>query len=87
MAKESRKLTGTEGNPTVATSLEAAFRLRARAWIDAIVEEEIEAALGARVARVGAERYGYRPLPCPMSADDESRPDDVRDAARPRHDI
>ncbi len=60
MAKESRKLTGTEGNPTVATSLEAAFRLRARAWIDAIVEEAIEAALGARVARVGAERYGYR---------------------------
>ena len=33
----------------------------ARAWIDAIVEEEIEAASGAAPsARVGAERHGYR---------------------------
>src|SRR5438128_9560315 len=60
MAKDSRKATGTAENP-VATSLEAAFRLRARAWIDAIVEEEIEAALGAAPsARVGAVRQGYR---------------------------
>ena len=45
----------------MATSLEAAFRMRARAWIDAIVEQEIEAALGAAPsARVGAERQGYR---------------------------
>src|SRR5467141_868893 len=61
MAKDSRKPRGTEENPTVATSLEAAFRLRARMWIDAIVEEEIEAALGAAPsARVGTERQGYR---------------------------
>src|SRR5438094_2967702 len=60
MAKDSRKTTGSDENP-VATSLEAVFRLRARAWIDAIVEEEIEAALGAAPsARVGAERHGYR---------------------------
>ncbi len=60
MAKDSRKPTGTEENPA-ATSLEVAFRVRARAWIDAIVEEEIEAALGAAPsARVGAERHGYR---------------------------
>lgn len=60
MVKDSRKPTGTEENP-VATSLEVAFRVRARAWIDAIVEEEIEAALGAAPsARVGAERQGYR---------------------------
>jgi putative transposase len=61
MAKDSRKPTGAEENPRVATSLEAAFRVRARVWIDAIVEEEIEAALGAAPsARVGGERQGYR---------------------------
>src|SRR5882672_6716417 len=61
MAKDSRKPTGAEENPRVATSLEAAFRVQARAWIDAIVEEEIEAALGAAPsARVGVERRGYR---------------------------
>src|SRR5437899_5366001 len=61
MAKDSRKPRSTDENPTVATSLEAAFRLRARVWIDAIIEEEIEAALGAAPsARVGAERQGYR---------------------------
>jgi transposase-like protein len=61
MAKDSRKPTGTEENQPVATSLEAAFRMRARAWIDAIVEEEIEAALGAAPsARVGTKRQGYR---------------------------
>ena len=60
MAKDSRKAAGTDENP-VATSLEAAFRLRARVWIDAIVEEEIAAALGAAPsARVGAARQGYR---------------------------
>ena len=60
MAKDSRKPTGPEENPG-ATSLETAFRVRARVWIDAIVEEEIEAALGAAPsARVGAERQGYR---------------------------
>src|SRR6266567_2676866 len=60
MAKDSRKTTGGDENPG-ATSFEAAFRVRARAWIDAIVEEEIEAALGAAPsARVGAARQGYR---------------------------
>ena len=60
MAKDSRKATGTDENP-VTTSLEAAFCLRTRAWIEAIVEEEIEVALGAASsARVGAARHGYR---------------------------
>ena len=43
------------------TSLETAIRLRARGLIDAIVEEELDAALGAALStRVGADRQGYR---------------------------
>lgn len=62
MAKDSRNQAGVESHQTEATpSLEVALRLRARAWIDAIVEEEVEAALGAASsARVGAGRQGYR---------------------------
>jgi transposase-like protein len=42
-------------------SIEAMMRDRVRATIEAIVEEELEAALGARKsARVGDERQGYR---------------------------
>jgi transposase-like protein len=42
-------------------SIEAMMRDRVRATIEAIVEEELEAALGARKsARVGTERQGYR---------------------------
>ena len=44
-----------------ATTLETLIRRRARGLIDAIVEEELEAALGAAdSARVGAARQGYR---------------------------
>jgi putative transposase len=62
MAKDSRNQVGVESHQTEASSsLEVALRLRARAWIDAIVEEEVEAALGAASsARVGAGRQGYR---------------------------
>jgi transposase-like protein len=42
-------------------SIEVAMRVRVRETIEAIVEEEIEAALGARKsARVGETRQGYR---------------------------
>src|SRR5437762_13210824 len=42
-------------------SLEVAMRARVRETIEAIVEEELEAALGARKsARVGEARQGYR---------------------------
>jgi transposase-like protein len=44
-----------------ATSLETIIRRRPRGLIDAIVEEELDAALGAaESARVGAARQGYR---------------------------
>jgi putative transposase len=62
MAKNSRN--GVDGESTGverATSLEAAIRLRARGLIDAIVEEELDAALGAALSvRVGEGRQGYR---------------------------
>jgi putative transposase len=62
MAKDSRNGSTDEaasaGEPT---SLETIIRRRARGLIDAIVEEELEAALGAAPsARVGIERQGYR---------------------------
>jgi transposase-like protein len=44
-----------------ATSLETIIRRRARGLIEVIVEEELEAALGAAPSvRVGAARVGYR---------------------------
>ena len=62
MAKDNRN--GVEGERTGgerATSLETAIRLRARGLIDAIVEEELDAALGATLStRVGEGRQGYR---------------------------
>ena len=62
MAKDSRNAGTNEGAPAgEATSLETVIRRRARGLIDAIVEEELEAALGAaESARVGAARQGYR---------------------------
>jgi putative transposase len=61
MAKDSRNETTNEAvQRDEATSLEAIIRRRARGLIDAIVEEELEAALGAAPSvRVGA-RVGYR---------------------------
>ena len=62
MAKNSRNGSTNEaaqGDET--TSLETIIRRRARGLIDAIVEEELEAALGAAPSvRVGAARVGYR---------------------------
>lgn len=62
MAKDSRNgSTNEAAQAGEATSLETVIRQRARGLIDAIVEEELEAALGAAAsARVGTARQGYR---------------------------
>lgn len=62
MAKDSRNGSTNEAAHAVdVTSLETIIRRRARGLIDAIVEEELEAALGAAPsARVGPARRGYR---------------------------
>jgi putative transposase len=62
MAKDSRKVSSEEAVcAEAATTLETLIRRRARGLIDAIVEEELEAALGAaESARVGPARQGYR---------------------------
>ncbi len=62
MAKDSRKVSSEEAVcAEEATTLETLIRRRARGLIDAIVEEELEAALGAAAsARVGPARQGYR---------------------------
>ena len=62
MAKDSRKVSGDEGvRADEPTTLDTLIRQRARGLIDAIVEEELEAALGAaESARVGSARQGYR---------------------------
>jgi len=62
MAKDSRKVSSEEAiRVEEATTLETLIRQRARGLIDAIVEEELEAALGAaESARVGLARQGYR---------------------------
>lgn len=62
MAKDSRNgSTNEAARAGETTSLETIIRQRARDLIDAIVEEELDAALGATVsARVGTARQGYR---------------------------
>jgi putative transposase len=62
MAKDSRNgSSGEAQGAEEATSLETIIRRRARGLIDAIVEEEVEAVLGAAPsARVGIVRQGYR---------------------------
>ena len=62
MAKDSRNGSSGEAHSAdEATSLETIIRRRARGLIDAIVEEELDAALGAaESARVGSARQGYR---------------------------
>ena len=61
-ATDSRKASTNEAvRADEATTLETLIRQRARGLIDAIVEEELEAALGAASsARVGPARQGYR---------------------------
>src|SRR2546428_4560746 len=62
MAKDSRKVSSDEAvRGDEPTTLETVIRRRARGLIDAIIEEELEAALGAaESARVGSARQGYR---------------------------
>ena len=62
MAKDSRNgSSGEAPSADEATSLETIIRRRARGFIGAIVEEELDAALGAaESARVGSARQGYR---------------------------
>ena len=62
MVKDSRKVSADEvARGDGATTLETLIRQRARGLIDAILKEELEAALGAASsARVGTTRQGYR---------------------------
>lgn len=62
MGKDSRKVSSEEAVcAEEATTLETLIRRRARGLVDAIVEEELEAALGAaESARVGPARQDYR---------------------------
>jgi transposase-like protein len=62
MAKDTKNEQGAEAETTVVCGgLEMAIRQRARMLIDAIVEEELEIALGAAPSvRVGDARAGYR---------------------------
>jgi putative transposase len=62
MRRDSKTRMGEEGGPEFGgDTIEQVMRERVRATIEAIVEEELEAALGAsRSARVGEQRQGYR---------------------------
>ncbi len=61
MARDSRKAVREEGFAWGPDTIEAEIRERVRGMIEAIVEEELESALGAgRSQRVGAVRTGYR---------------------------
>jgi transposase-like protein len=61
MERDSRKGVGEEGFEWGADTIEAEIRERIRGIIEAVVEEELEAALGAgKSQRVGAARTGYR---------------------------
>jgi putative transposase len=61
MERDSRKAVEEEGLAWGPDTIEAEIRDRIRGMIEAIVEEELEGALGARRSqRVGAVRTGYR---------------------------
>ncbi len=61
MERDSRKGAGEEGLEWGPDTIEAEIRERVRGMIEAIVEEELESALGAsRSQRVGMARTGYR---------------------------
>jgi putative transposase len=61
MAKDTKNEQRVEAAPMTAGGLEMAIRQRARVMIDAIVEEELEQALGAAPSvRSGETRTGYR---------------------------
>jgi hypothetical protein len=84
MAKDTKNEPRAEAEPAnVRGGLEMAIRERARMLIDAIVEEELEHALGAAPSvRVGPARAGYRHGTRP-DVDHESGAHDVRHASRP----
>jgi len=88
MAKDTKNEQRAEAETTaVRGGLEMAIRQRARMFIDAIVEEELEIALGAAPSvRVGEARAGYR-HGTRTDVDDEPRADDVRDAAGATRDV
>src|ERR1700739_2573541 len=61
MERDSRKAVGEEGFEWGADTIETEIRERIRGMIETIVEEELEAALGAsKSQRVGEARTGYR---------------------------
>lgn len=61
MERDSRKAVGEEEFEWGPDTIEAEIRGRVRGMIEAIVDEELESALGAgRSQRVGAARIGYR---------------------------
>jgi transposase-like protein len=61
MERDSRKAVEEEGFEWGADTIEAEIRERIRGMIEAVVEEELEATLGAgRSQRVSAGRIGYR---------------------------
>jgi len=61
MERDSRKAIGEEGFEWGGDTIEAEIRERVRRMIEAIIEEELESALGAgRSQRVGTARTGYR---------------------------
>jgi transposase-like protein len=61
MKRDSRKEAGEEGFEWGADTIEAEIRERVRGMIEAVVQEELESALGAaKSERVGAARGGYR---------------------------
>ena len=61
MTKDTKNEQRVERAPMTAGGLEMAIRQRARLMIDAIVEEELEQALGAAASvRSGETRTGYR---------------------------
>ncbi len=80
MPKNASNDQGREGQRSGdATSLETIIRQRARGLIDAIVEEELEATLGASPsARVGATRPGLPAREPRADVGDESWPNLVR---------
>jgi len=61
MERDSRKAVGEEGFEWGRDTIEAEIRERVRGMIEAVVEEELESALGAgKSQRVGGARTGYR---------------------------
>jgi transposase-like protein len=61
MQDDSRKGAARQAEPFGADTIEARMRGRIRETIEVIVDEELEAVLGAaKSARVGATREGYR---------------------------